>query len=73
METAQEVYVQTVRALPASERLRLAALILRDLTQTNGETPAYSEEWTNEDLTDLSAFSLGYAATQYPDEEEVLA
>ncbi len=30
--TAQEVFTQTVLALPASERLRLAALILDDLT-----------------------------------------
>ena len=28
--TAQEVFAETVRALPPSERLRLAALILQD-------------------------------------------
>jgi len=31
MPTAQEVYIQTIRALPPTERLRLANLILNDL------------------------------------------
>jgi hypothetical protein len=33
MPTAQEVFAETVRALPAIERLRLAALILDDLAR----------------------------------------
>lgn len=71
--TAQEVYLQNVRALPASERLRLAALILGDLTQPEEETATsidYSDEWTKEDTDDLTAFSLSYAAAQYPDEQD---
>jgi len=33
MTNAQELYASTVRHLPPAERLRLAALILDDLTQ----------------------------------------
>ena len=33
--TAQEVFTETVRSLPPTERLRLAALILQDLAQTD--------------------------------------
>ncbi|MFH1113039.1 MAG: hypothetical protein V1792_03880 [Pseudomonadota bacterium] len=33
--TAQEVFRDTVQVLPAEERLRLAALILQDLAQSN--------------------------------------
>jgi hypothetical protein len=32
--TAQEVFTETVRVLPPTERLRLAALILQDLAQS---------------------------------------
>jgi hypothetical protein len=35
--TAQEVFTETVRDLPPSERLRLAALILQDLAQSSAE------------------------------------
>lgn len=69
-ETAQEVYVQ-VRALPATERLRLAALILGDLAQPDMSVVEYSNEWTKQDTDDLTAYSLAYAATQYPEEDDL--
>jgi hypothetical protein len=31
-----------------------------------------SETWTEEDISDLSKFSLQYAATLYPDDEELI-
>ena len=37
MPSAQEIYRNTVSGLPTEERLRLAALILKDLTSTNDE------------------------------------
>ena len=38
MLTAQEIYTSTVRGLPAAERLRLAALILNDMADSETHT-----------------------------------
>ncbi|MBA3320950.1 MAG: hypothetical protein H0T45_05825 [Pyrinomonadaceae bacterium] len=42
MNNAQEIYVSAVRVLPTSERLRLAAMILNELTES--ETPTMHDE-----------------------------
>ena len=36
MQNAQDIYRQTIVRLPSSEKLRLATLILRDLSEQNG-------------------------------------
>jgi hypothetical protein len=66
MPTAQEVYLTSVRRLPPAERLRLAALILDELTQTNILPVESSDAWSDEDLHDVAAFALRYAAASYP-------
>jgi hypothetical protein len=70
--TAQEVFAETVRALPPSERLRLAALILQDLAQSEVAVVDRSDTWTEQDQDDLTTFSLQYAAELYPEEEELV-
>jgi hypothetical protein len=50
--TIQELYDRTIKPLPASERLRLAALILNDIPPQ--AVVDYSEEWSEEDLADFS-------------------
>lgn len=70
MPNAQEVYVVNVRPLPRAERLRVAALILDELTQTLPPMVDESDEWSEEDIRDLTAFSLNYAASLYPEEED---
>ncbi|OGO40732.1 MAG: hypothetical protein A2Z04_03845 [Chloroflexi bacterium RBG_16_57_9] len=70
--TAQEIFVETVRALPPTERLRLAAIILEDLTQSHLSVVDTSDTWSEQDQSDLTAFSLQYAATLYPEEEELV-
>ena len=57
MPTAKEIYAETVRDLPSSERLRLATLILEDLAESAAPALDYSDAWTEEDLQDLAAFS----------------
>ena len=69
--TAQEVFTQTVRDLPPTERLHLAALILQDLAQADMAVVDTSCVWSEQDKSDLTAFSLQYAAKQYPDEDEL--
>lgn len=71
LTTAQEVFSQAVSALPPTERLRLAALILDDLTQSNLSVVDTGDAWSAEDQADLMAFSLHYAATLYPEDEEL--
>jgi hypothetical protein len=70
--TAQEVFAGTVRALPPTERLRLAALILDDLARSNLSLVDIGDTWSEQDQNDLTAFVLQYATTLYPEEEELV-
>ena len=72
MPTAQDVFEETVRALPLRERLRLAALILQDLASSDLRAVDADDAWTEQDRRDLTAFSLRYAETQYPEDEELV-
>jgi len=69
--TIQEIYIQVIRALPPAERLRLATLILNDLVQHNADVVDQSDAWTEQDQLDLVTFSLQYAATGYPESQEL--
>ena len=63
--TAQAVFTEVVRALPPSERLRLASLILQDLAQSEVAVVDRSDSWDEQDQQDLTSFSLQYAAELY--------
>jgi hypothetical protein len=66
--TIDEIYTQVIRALPPGERLQLATLILNNLAPQNVAVVDESSTWTEEDISDLSKFSLQYAATTYPEQ-----
>ena len=68
MQNAQKVYTENVRPLPPGERLRVAAMILAELTQAKLVGVEESSEWSEQDIRDLTAFSLNYASTLYPEE-----
>ena len=70
--TAQEIYNQVVRTLSPTERLRLATLILNELVQQNVSVIDQSDTWTEQDQMDLTNFSLQYAATLFPEDEETI-
>lgn len=70
--TAQEVYNQVVRTLPSSEQLRLATLILNELVQQNPSIIDQSDTWTDRDRIDITNFSMQYAATLFPEDEEIV-
>jgi uridine kinase len=70
--TAQEVYLKTVSIMQPNERLRLAALILRDLTETEKELETYSNNWNEKDKEDLAFATLRYAEEIYPEEQELV-
>jgi hypothetical protein len=48
----QQLYNQTIKALPAADRLRLAVLILNDIPPQS--VVDYSETWTDDDLHEFS-------------------
>jgi len=66
--SARDIYESVVRQLPAYDRLRLASMILADLTSTDGGGLDMHEDW-NEDDNDLSAFALTSAEPISPPEE----
>lgn len=70
--SAQEVYIQVVRTLPPTERLRLATLILNELVEQNSSVIDQSDCWTDGDINDINNFSLQYAATLFPEDEETI-
>jgi hypothetical protein len=51
----QELYEQTIKSLPAAQRLRLAALILNDIVPPSDVDD--SDSWTEEDLQDFTQMS----------------
>jgi hypothetical protein len=71
-KTIQEIYQNIVATLPLSDRLRLAALILNDLAQQNVQVIDTSDTWTEQDQLELTSFSLQYANSLFPDEEEMV-
>jgi len=70
--TAQKVFTEIVHTLPPGERLRLATLILQDLTQFEVASVDSSATWSEQDQSDLTTFSLQYAATLYPEDAELV-
>jgi hypothetical protein len=71
-QTVQEIYQNIVAILPLSDRLRMAALILNDLTQQNVAVIDANDAWTEQDQLDLTSFSLQYANSLFPDEEDMV-
>lgn len=69
--TAQEVFTETVRTLPLSEQLRLAALILQELAQSEMAGVDRTDTWNEQDQRDVTTLVLQYAAELYPEEEEL--
>ena len=66
--TAETIYNRVVKPLPPSERLKLATMILNDIPPR--AIVDYSDEWTEEDIRDLTSYSLRYAAQSFGEEEE---
>ena len=73
--TVQEIYTQFVSTLPPTKRLQLATLILNGLVEKEdtaiNDDIDNSDTWTDQDQIDLMSYSLQYAATAFPDGEEL--
>ena len=56
--SARELYDKSIRQLPAVDRLRLAAMTLNELAATSGAGLDLRDDWTEQDIADLAAYSL---------------
>jgi hypothetical protein len=54
--TVREVYEKSVCQLPAMDRLRLASLILDDLAASGGTGLDIRDDWSDEDMVDLTKY-----------------
>ncbi len=70
--TAQEIFAETVQSLPPDEQFRLAALILQELSQSGITVVDRRDTWREQDKKDLTTASLKYAATLYPEVEDLV-
>jgi len=61
-----ELYEQTIKFLPAAERLRLAVLILNDIPPQS--VVDESETWTEADLQEFTQASWQHIAQHLEDE-----
>jgi hypothetical protein len=68
--TIYEIYTQFISVLLPAERLRLASLILNNLVEQNMSVIDEGDTWTEEDILDMTAFSLQYAAATYSENNE---
>lgn len=71
MPTAQDVFDATVRSMPVKERLQLAALILEELSHSDVRVVDSDSFWQPQDEREVSAFALTYAASIYPEDNEL--
>ena len=66
---AKEFYDESVRRLSPKERLRLAAMILQDLTGSP-KTMQVDDNWSEQDLQELTAFALSHSENPHEQETE---
>ena len=62
-----EIYAQTIKSLPAADRLRLAVMILTDIPPQ--AVVDYRDEWTDEDYRDFNKASWARIEQQVEDDE----
>jgi hypothetical protein len=65
MTKIQDLYESRVRPMVPAERLQLARLILDDLAPSDTAVDV-SDEWDDDDLADLAAYSAQHAGQPTP-------
>ena len=67
--SAREIYETSIRLLSPIERLRLASIILDELTHASGAGLDLRDEWDEQDIADLTGFSARHAEQSIGTEE----
>lgn len=63
----EDIYLRIVEPLPLQDRLRLATMILNSIPPA--AVGDLSEEWSEEDMRDVTIASLRRAATSFGEKE----
>ena len=57
-QAIKDIYQKVLSPLSVGDRIQLAALILNGITEKNIEVIESSDTWTEQDLVDITSFSL---------------
>ncbi|HEX4794718.1 MAG TPA: hypothetical protein VH370_13040 [Humisphaera sp.] len=60
--SARDIYYKTIRPLAPIERLRIATLILDELSASGGKGLDIGDSWSDEDIADLTGYSMSQSA-----------
>ncbi len=71
LSTAKVIFDTTTRTLPPLERLRLASLILDELSHSPTTLPGYDDGWSDDDLHDLQPLSIKRMDDSYPEDDDL--
>jgi hypothetical protein len=67
--TARQLYHESIKQLPEDQRLQLAAMILNDIAKATAPIDV-SDDWTDEDLRDVTNDSMRRFAEQHGDDDD---
>ena len=68
--TIEELYDETIKPLPPSERFRLATLILNEISPQS--VVDVRDAWSEQDMQDVAAYSARLVAAEYPEEDSLV-
>ena len=68
--TIEEIYNGSIKALPPSERFRLATLILSEIPPQS--VVDVNDVWSQDDMRDAAAYSARVFAMEYPEEGDLV-
>ena len=69
--TIEEIYQESIKPLPPSERFRLATLILNEISPQS--VVDIRDAWNEQDMRDVTAYSRSAIfAAEYPEEDDVV-
>jgi len=68
--TIEEIYDETIKPLPPSDRFRLATLILSEIPPQS--VVDIRDAWNEQDMRDVTAYSARLFAAEYPEEDNLV-
>jgi len=68
--TIEEIYDESIKPLPPSERFRLATLILNEIPPQC--VVDIRDAWNEQDMRDVAAYSARLFAAEYPEEDNLV-
>jgi hypothetical protein len=67
--TIEQIYHETIKALPPSERFRLATLILSEIPPQS--VVDIGDAWDEEDMRDVTAYASQFFDAEHPEEDSL--